>query len=347
MPDYRAVVVTGAAGWLGQAVVDAIAGGLPEVAGMADAPFPGLRLRLSDRIERQPPDRKDTDFVRADLRSPADCERMFAGMPAGALVVHCAGLIHPRRVRELEEVNHRGTANLLAAAAAAGAARLIAVSSNSPCGCNAGADQLFDEESPYNPYLAYGRSKMRMEQAVRTQNRVEWTILRAPWFYGPRQPARQILFFSMIRNGKAPVVGGGENRRSMTYVYNLAQAAVKAAGHPGAAGQTYWIADEQPYTMNQVIDTVERLLETEFSLPCRRSRLRLPGIASGVAYAVDSILQAAGLYHAKIHVLSEMNKTIACSIDKAKRQIGYQPAVDLEEGMRRSIKDALDRGIGI
>jgi nucleoside-diphosphate-sugar epimerase len=52
-----------------------------------------------------------------------------------------------------------------------------------------------------------------------------------------------------------------------------------------------------------------------------------------------------GLYHQKIHVLSEMNKTIACSIDKARRELGYAPVVELEEGMRRSLAWCLAEGI--
>ena len=85
-------------------------------------------------------------------------------------------------------------------------------------------------------------------------------------------------------------------------------------------------------------------METEFSVRCRRRRLRLPGIAAEVAYLCDWALQAVGLYHQKIHVLSEMNKTIACDISKAKNELGYAPAIDLEEGMRRSIADVLTRG---
>ena len=340
-------MITGAAGWLGRAVVDALAGGLPEVADLDSAPFPGSRLLATDKCEPDQPDQQQASFVKADLRSAAECESLCADLPPGALVIHCAGLIHPRRIRQLYEVNHKGMVNLLAAAARAKVARLVAVSSNSPCGCNASRDRLFDEESPYNPYLSYGRSKMLMEQAVRAQSEIPWTIIRAPWFYGPRQPPRQTLFFSMIKNGKGPIVGGGENRRSMAYIDNLAQGIIKSALHPAAAGQIYWIADAQPYTMNQIIDTVERLLESEFALPVRRGRLRLPGLAARVAYVIDSALQAAGLYHSKMHVLSEMNRTIACSIEKAKREIGYAPTIDLEEGMRRSIKDALARNISI
>ena len=151
----------------------------------------------------------------------------------------------------------------------------------------------------------------------------------------------------MIRQGKGPIVGSGENRRSMAYVDNLCQGLLLAALTPVAAGRAYWIADRLPYTMNQVIDTVERLLETEFGLSVAHKRLRLPGLAAEVAYACDWALQSLGRYHQKIHVLSEMNKHIACSVALAERELDYRPAVALEEGMRRSIRWCLEQGLAI
>jgi nucleoside-diphosphate-sugar epimerase len=97
--------------------------------------------------------------------------------------------------------------------------------------------------------------------------------------------------------------------------------------------------------MNEVIDTVERLLEAEFGQTCAHKRMRLPGLASEAAYWVDLALQSLGLYHQKVHVLSEMNKTIACSVAKAEQELGYRPTVELEEGMRRSLRWCVDRGI--
>jgi len=144
---------------------------------------------------------------------------------------------------------------------------------------------------------------------------------------------------------RAPIVGGGAGRRSMTYVGNLEQGLVLAATVPAAAGRTYWIADARPYTMTEIVDTVERLLETEFDRPCAHRRLRLPGLVSTVAGIVDCGLQEAGFYDAKVHVLSEMNKTIACSIERARRELGYEPAVALEEGMRRSLRWLGERGL--
>lgn len=339
MKTYPRVILTGASGWLGRGVADALANGLD-----ADfpPPFPQAEIIATDIV---PPKLglAGAREVAGDLRDAGFCRELLTE-GRDALILHCAGIIHPRRVAEFYEVNLRATQNVLSAAAKAGAARTVVMSSNSPCGCNRIRGELFDEESPYNPYMHYGRSKMQMERFVREQSAPEWVLIRAPWFYGPFQPPRQTVFFKMIRDGKGPIVGGGENLRSMSFIENLAQGIILAARTPQAAGQIYWIADAEPYTMNQVVDTVERLLEEEFGVICRRGRMRLPGIAADVARVVDRTLQAAGLYHQKIHVLSEMNQHIACSVEKARRELGYAPKVSLEEGMRRSIADLLARG---
>ncbi len=96
--------------------------------------------------------------------------------------------------------------------------------------------------------------------------------------------------------------------------------------------------------MNEIIDTIERVMEKDFGVTCAHKRMKLPGFASEVAWVVDATIQGVGAYHQKMHVLSEMNKTIACTIAKAERELGYDPKVDLEEGMRRSIQWMLDRG---
>jgi nucleoside-diphosphate-sugar epimerase len=239
-----------------------------------------------------------------------------------------------------------GTVNLLDAAIPAGLDRAVIVSSNSPCGCNPHPDHLFDENSPYHPYMNYGRSKMLMELAVvERRNKIDSVIIRAPWFYGPNQPPRQTLFFQMVRDGKAPIVGNGKNLRSMSYLGNLCQGLLLAATVEKAAGQIYWIADRRPYSMNEIIDTIERLLETEFGQTCAHKRMRLPGIASEIAFAADATLQTLGLYQQKIHVLSEMNKTIACSVNRAEKELGYRPTIELEEGMRRSLAWCVAQGI--
>ncbi len=95
------------------------------------------------------------------------------------------------------------------------------------------------------------------------------------------------------------------------------------------------------------MNTIESLLEGEFGFAVAHKRVRLPNFVSEVAMIADWLLQTAGFYHSKIHVLSEMNKNIACDIQKAKSELGYVPKVSLEEGMRRSIADCLRRGAEI
>ena len=342
------VLITGAAGWLGLGLTSALVKGLPDVPSLRD-PLPGLRVRclvlpgqdVADLSAITP----DLEIILGDITVPASLDAFFQDAK-DAVLFHCAGVIHPRRVAEFERVNTRGAVNVWEAAARAGVKRAVVMSSNSPCGCNPHPDHLFDEESPYNPYMGYGHSKMLMEIALReraTEMGLETVILRAPWFYGPFQPPRQTEFFIMVRDGKGPLLGQGVNRRSMSYIDNLAQGMILAAGAPRAGGQTYWIADERPYEMREILDTIEMVLERDFHIPCRKKRLRLPSLMADMSGLADSCLQKLGLYQQKIHVLSEMNKTIACSMKKAARELGYAPAVSLEEGMRRSIAWLMER----
>lgn len=338
--------VTGAPGWLGTRLVAHLVGRARGVVPSPPRPVrclvePGAGTRALAALE-------GAAIVEGDIRDPASAERLLE-RGGGGTVFHCAGIIHPANsIRQLYEVNVDGTKNLLTAAARAGIRRFIHVSSSSPFGFNGSPGGSFDESAPYNPTLHYGRSKMLAELAVKAAEdagQLETVILRPPWFYGPDHPARQTLFFTMIRTGKVPLVGNGDNRRSMAYVDNLCQGLLLCDLVPAARGHVYWIADKRPYTMNEIIETIEDVMNKDFHIEPARRRMRLPSIASEVARTVDKGMQAMGLYHPKIHVLSEMNKTIVCSIAKAEQELGYAPQIDLAEGVRRSMRWMKERGV--
>ena len=70
----------------------------------------------------------------------------------------------------------------------------------------------------------------------------------------------------------------------------------------------------------------------------------LPGLVSEACLLADRVIQGVGLYIKEIHVAGEMNKDIACSIERAKEELGYRPQVALKEGMRRSIEWCRENG---
>jgi nucleoside-diphosphate-sugar epimerase len=262
----------------------------------------------------------------------------------GADLFHFAGVVHPRsRVRELFEVNDLGTRLLLAHSSPARIRRIIALSSNSAVGIGRDPTMLFYEDSACRPYLAYGMSKLAMERAVR-DSPVESVILRSCWFYGIGQPPRQTAFYRMVREGRAPLLGRGVARRSVSYVDSIAHAALLAANTPVAAGSTYWIADARPYPFAEIVDTIEAVLRDDFDLPVSGGRVRLPAWVGDVAQVIDTVTQRVGLYQQQIHVMGEMNKTIACSVDRARRELGWHPGPGLREGTRRAVQWCLEHG---
>lgn len=346
MPDSL-YIVTGATGWLGRRVVRALIQGHAE---MGETGRGGHRVRMlvAPREDARDLEALGAEAVSGDITDPATAKALMAGTE-GATVLQLAGLIHPLRgVGDFMKVNFEGTKNIVEAASAAGTRRIVVMSSNSPIGASRNPVEVFDEDSPYNPYMGYGRSKHAMElwlrERIARKTGSDITILRAPWFYGPEQPARQTKFFSMIKAGKFPLMGKGENRRSLGYVDSLAFGILLAAAADIAVGRIYWLADARPYPMHEIIDTVRAVLRDDYGMAVKPDTVHVPSLIADVARVVDGSLQAVGLYNQQFHVLSEMNVTIACSIDRARAELGYRPLTDLREGMRRSIGWVLDHG---
>jgi nucleoside-diphosphate-sugar epimerase len=336
-PPSEHVVITGAAGWLGRNLVEAVAGERSTVRTLVQTAGEAAQLALVRRCV-QP--------VVGDVRSPAVLDELFDGVAEGASVVHAAAVIHPTHgVRELFDVNVGGTALVLDRARRSRIGRLVHVSSNSPFGVNPSPDHRFDESSPYDPYLGYGASKQEAEELVlgaAARGDVDAVIVRPPWFYGPNQPARQTQWLRAVRRGRFPLVGDGTNRRSMVYTGNLVHG-VLCAEAKAPTGSAYWIADAEPLSMLEILATVRAAFEAE-GLAVSGGQPRLPRLAGVVAEAVDRTLQRAGAYQQAVHVLGELKETIACDISRARAEIGYDPPTDLLEGMRASIRACLARG---
>jgi nucleoside-diphosphate-sugar epimerase len=334
-------IVTGAGGWLGRALLDHLL--------RADGPYarPGrVRALVTADDAAGLPDSARLDVVVGDVRRPAGLAGLFADLGGTVDVIHTAGVIHPARTADFREVNARGTQNVARAALAHGIRRMVHVSSNSPFGTNVHRADTFRNEEPYAPYYGYGRSKMQAELRLLevVAAGLDAVIVRPPWFYGPFQPPRQTTFLRMVRTGRFPVIGDGRQRRSMVHVDNLVQGIVRAELTPAPAGRGWWIADAEPYEINDIVSTVGRALTAE-GFDVAANKVRLPAVAGRVAERLDAVVQRTGRYVQQVHVLGEMDKTIACDITVARDELGYEPTIALEAGMRQSIRWCLEQGL--
>lgn len=181
------VAVTGATGFVGQALLDRAAKG-------------GFEVRALTRRE-QPP-REGVEWVRGDLDDRAALRRLCQGAEA---VIHVAGVVNAPDAEGFERGNVTGTLNVIEAARHAGVPRLVHVSSL----------------SAREPELSvYGASKARAERLVRASG-IDWTIVRPPGIYGPRD-TEFFEMFRLTRWGLLPVPPR-EGRSSLIHVDDLAR----------------------------------------------------------------------------------------------------------------------------
>ena len=325
------ILITGAPGWLGNRFIEVLLNDKNPLlrqlnpASLRALTLPGMPIRSLQE--------KGIEIVEGNVADRASLAKATQGID---IVFHLAGIVHAKKPRDFIEINARGTQNLLESAIQSGCSRFVFISSNSAAGVQTSSQQLMTETTEDHPYLTYGKSKKMAEDWIleaQKQGRIEGVILRPCWYYGPGQPARQTRFFKMIQKGNPLVFGNGLNLRSMSYLDNVIDGLLLAAMTPKAAGQIYWIADGEPYPTLEIYKTVARLLGVKKFKP-----RHIPSLTSTLCRLADRIFQGGGFYQQEIHVAGEMTLNIGCSIEKAKRELGYQPQVSLEEGMRRSIE---------
>jgi nucleoside-diphosphate-sugar epimerase len=247
--------------------------------------------------------------------------------------LHTAAVIHVEKPSDWLMINHGGTTALANAACAAGVRRFVFLSSNAAGGRNESSG-LMDETMQPRPRSLYGESKLLSERTLRKleeSGRFDVVILRPSMFYGPPVPSRHVDIYKRILSGTMPMVGDGNYRRSITYIDSLVQATMLALTHPNAAGQTYYIVDEPVYTTRSIVEAMASALGATAKF------ITLPAIAAPLAHATDLALARVGLYVAPVHLLGEADWDIAISCAKARREIGYTPTVELEEGMQRAV----------
>jgi UDP-glucose 4-epimerase len=306
------VLVTGGAGFIGSNLVRALLERGDDVR-VLDNFSTGSRGNLSGLDS-------DVEVVEGELRS---YERVHNATRKVEVVFHLGALGSvPRSVQDpltSSAVNVEGTLNVLLAARDEGVRRVVFASSSSVYG--SGRELPTKESAPPDPISPYGVAKLAAERYCVSFSRVyesfETVVLRYFQVFGPRQnPFSQYaavipLFVTAIGAGEAVTIhGDGEQSRDFTYVANVVDATVRAADAPGASGQILNVATGSPATVNEVADTIGRIL----GRPVEREHA--PPRAGDIR---DSW----------------------ADIGEARRLLGWEPSIDLEEGLRLTVETLL------
>jgi UDP-4-keto-D-QuiNAc 4-reductase len=307
------VLVTGASGFLGQALVGRLA---------ADQ----RRVVAASRREASLAPQQGVEFAQSpELGPDADWAGALRDVD---LVIHAAARVHVMRDRapdplaEMRRVNLDGTVRLARQAVSAGVRRFIFLSSIKVNGEATAAGQPFTERSIPAPVDPYGQSKLEAEQALQAlaaTSGMELVIIRPVLVYGPGVKGNFRAMVSAIQRGLPLPVGAIDNRRSLVAVDNLADLIVTCLDHTGAAGETFLVSDGEDLSTPELFRRCARALG-------RPSRLVPVPVA---------LLRVLGKLAGKGGTISRLTGNLQVEIGHAAAKLGWRPNTPVDVGLRR------------
>ena len=268
------------------------------------------------------------------IGSVTDADLVRKSTHGAEVVHHLAAAFRQLNVPKsvYRDVNVEGTRNVLEAARAAGVRRVVYCSTQGVHGHV--ADPPGDETSPIAPEDYYQETKYEGELvcAEYANAGIEISIVRPTAIYGPGDPGRFLLLYRMARNGRFLMFGDGKTTYHPVYIDNLIDLFELAAERPEARGRTYIGGDAEYYTLNDLVSAVGRSMGIDVEivhLPFRPLWL--------AAVACESICAplriSPPLFRRRVDWFRQVR---AFRIDRARDELGYTPAVGLEEGLKRT-----------
>jgi nucleoside-diphosphate-sugar epimerase len=320
-PQTRRILVTGASGFIGRAVLERLrdAGGY-DVRGAV----------RRDDVEQVAG--VDYQMVRS-LDRDTDWSAALAGCEA---VIHTAARVHVMRehatdpAAEFRRANVDGTLALVRQAVAAGVRRFVFVSSIKVNGEETEPGRPFAADDAPAPRDAYGRSKLEAEQGLRAlleEAGREWVIVRPALVYGPGVRANFATMLRWLRRGVPLPLAAVRNRRSLTGLTNLAALLECCAAHPAAANEVFLAADGEDLSTPELLRRLGDAM---------RTRTRLFAV-SPVALLAVAVL--AGQRDSARRLLGNLQ----VDGSKARRRLGWSPPVSVDAGLEQTVRAFLAR----
>lgn len=333
--DVKSILVTGASGFIGSFICsEGLERGMEVWAGMRRTS--SSQYLKDERLKFAELDLGNYDTLCKQLRA----YKQDMGGRGWDYVVHAAGATKSLKREGFFKTNTEGTKNLVRALVAEEMvpSRFVFVSSLSIFGA------IREEPYPYEPIretdiprpnTAYGESKWQAEQFLATVKDFPYVILRPTGVYGPRERDYYIMAKSIKQHVDFAV---GYKPQDITFVYvsDVVQAVYKAMKAEAAVGHAYFLSDGQVYNSRAFSDLLQKELGNPWVLHIKAPLwfLRLVCAVSGTVNGWLGKLTTLNLD--KYHILSQRNWQ--CDIEPARRDLGYEPQVLLDEGVRRSVQ---------
>ncbi len=310
------VLVTGASGFIGGALVDRLlAEGVPTVAAVR-RPLTGGRMIAVGDIG-----------PRTDWRAP------LAGVDC---VVHLAARVHVMDERaadplaEFRKVNVDGSLALARQAVAAGVRRFIFVSSIKVNGEGTAPGRPFAADDALAPADAYGISKLEAERsllALAAEAGMQMVIIRPVLVYGPGVKANFRSMMSWLSKGVPLPLGAIHNRRSLVALDNLVNLILTCMNHPAAAGQVFLVSDGEDLSTTELL----RRMGAALGRPARLQPVP--------AAWLDGAARLLG----KGAVAQRLCGSLQVDIEKTRGMLGWTPPVTVDEALRETARHFLAR----
>jgi nucleoside-diphosphate-sugar epimerase len=323
-PGLGKVLVTGGGGFLGSALV-------------AFARGRGLWVRSLSRQHYPQLEKLGVEQIRGDISDAAIVDRAVEGCQTVFHTAAKAGLWGPER--EYERVNVEGTRNVIDACRRKGTRRIIFTSSPSVV-FNGRAMEGADESAPYPGRFdaSYPKTKALAEQLVVASNSKDLAAvsIRPHLIWGPGDNNLLPRIISRARSGRLRRIGNGEPMIDPIYIDNAATAHFLAADRlePGSpiAGKIYFVTQGELIPLWTMID---RLLAAAGMAPVRRSIKRPVAIATAGLLELGYFLSSQSAEPPLTRFLvRQLSTTHWFKIDAARRDLGYEPAISIDQGMQ-------------